>query len=117
MTLSPVLHPATGTWTLGEIRDHKARPLTRDEIEAHIAEYESLKRLRVPGEELHSELDARVPSANCSCHLHPPCSDCVEWASARIALDDWSNAVKAVQTAELKSISTGASAPSSPSPA
>lgn len=20
-----------------------------------------------------------VPEANCSCHLHPPCGDCVEW--------------------------------------
>ena len=27
------------------------------------------------------------PDANCSCHISPPCSDCVEYAGLRAALD------------------------------
>lgn len=28
-----------------------------------------------------------VPEANCSCHLNPPCGDCVEWSFAREVLE------------------------------
>lgn len=27
------------------------------------------------------------PDANCSCHIRPPCSDCVNYAALREALD------------------------------
>ena len=43
MTLSPVLHIASGQWMLGQIENHAARPLTRDEIEAHIKEFDEVK--------------------------------------------------------------------------
>jgi hypothetical protein len=34
--LSPIFHPASGLWLLGKIEEHTAKPLSREEIEAHI---------------------------------------------------------------------------------
>lgn len=42
--LSPVLHAASGYWFLGKIENHVARPLTEEEISAHIKEYDVLRK-------------------------------------------------------------------------
>ena len=43
--LSPILHPASQTWMLGKIESHVAKPMTLDEIEAHILDYDRLRKL------------------------------------------------------------------------
>lgn len=53
-----------------------------------------IKTLQTWGEELYSELDAKVPPKNCSCHISPPCNDCVEWGNTRITLESWRDATK-----------------------
>jgi hypothetical protein len=40
-----------------------------------------------------------VPDANCSCHLSPPCNDCVEWSRLREALETISSIRKAAKAA------------------
>lgn len=45
MNLSPILHPASQTWMVGKIEKHTAKPLTHDEVEAHIAEFNRLQKL------------------------------------------------------------------------
>lgn len=42
--LSPILHPSLGLWMLGKIEGHLAEPLTREEIEAHLARFGQLER-------------------------------------------------------------------------
>lgn len=48
--LAPILHPASGLWMLGKIEDHVAKPLTREEIEHHIAENNRLRARSLPDE-------------------------------------------------------------------
>ena len=50
-----------------------------------------VRRLEAWGDRLE-ELLGDPPSANCSCHISPPCNDCVEWAAIREAKAEWSNA-------------------------
>jgi hypothetical protein len=40
--LSAILHPASGTWMLGKIENHSAKPMSREEVEAHIMEHNRL---------------------------------------------------------------------------
>lgn len=40
MNLQPVLHVASRQWMLGVIENHVARPLTKEEIDAHIKDHE-----------------------------------------------------------------------------
>lgn len=35
---------------------------------------------------LYESLKTLVPKANCSCHINPPCGDCVEYSEARESL-------------------------------
>jgi hypothetical protein len=51
MMLSPILHAASGLWMLGKIENHVAKPLSREEIDSHIAEYERLRKARSAGAE------------------------------------------------------------------
>lgn len=57
--LSPVLNVGTGTWHIGKIVGHVAKPLTREEIEALCAE---VTRLREQ-EELHTMHLAAISTA------------------------------------------------------
>lgn len=41
--LSMVLHVGTGTWSLGYVENHSARPMTKEELEAHIKEFNENK--------------------------------------------------------------------------
>ena len=52
---------------------------------------ERVKRLEAWGDRLE-ELLGDPPRANCSCHISPPCSDCVEWAAIREAKAEWNQA-------------------------
>ncbi len=38
-------------------------------------------------EDLAEQLEAFIPERNCSCHLSPPCNDCVDHGYARELLD------------------------------
>jgi hypothetical protein len=44
-------------------------------------------------EQLVEAIDA-PPAANCSCHIAPPCGDCVEWSALREALADAKTALQ-----------------------
>ena len=52
--------------------------------EARVRELED--RLRFLIENVQESL--AIPDPACSCHVAPPCGDCVEWAGMRTALDD-----------------------------
>jgi len=52
---------------------------------------ERVKRLEAWGDRLE-ELLGDPPDANCSCHISPPCNDCVEWAAIREAKTEWNQA-------------------------
>lgn len=53
-----------------------------------VAELEQLNtQLRCVGDELYDLVQA--PEPNCSCHLSPPCNDCVEHGGAREIKDKW----------------------------
>ena len=52
---------------------------------------ERIKRLEEAGDRLE-ELLGDPPNANCSCHISPPCNDCVEWAAIREAKTEWNQA-------------------------
>lgn len=41
--LAPILQAASGRWLLGKIEDHTSKPLSLEEIEAHLAEHERIK--------------------------------------------------------------------------
>ena len=49
-----------------------------------------LDRLLIWGDELDALADA--PDKNCSCHLCPPCNDCVEFGGIREAKEGWKHA-------------------------
>lgn len=40
------------------------------------------------------EVVEEPPERNCSCHISPPCSDCVEWSGLREALSEARTAMK-----------------------
>ena len=48
---------------------------------------EALETLEVRGDQMNDEL--YPPDSNCSCHISPPCNDCVDWSSMRMAKRDW----------------------------
>ena len=52
---------------------------------------ERVERLEAWGDRLE-ELLGDPPDANCSCHISPPCNDCVEWAAIREAKTEWNQA-------------------------
>ena len=43
--------------------------------------------------------EIHVPDRNCSCHISPPCNDCVNHSSARAALEDAHDAIAALDKA------------------
>ncbi len=45
----------------------------------------SIQSLRAALEDL-MEVSDLAPEKNCSCHLSPPCNDCVEWSGLRDAI-------------------------------
>jgi len=51
---------------------------------------EALDTLEVRGDQMNDEL--YPPDSNCSCHISPPCNDCTDWASVRLAKRDWEEA-------------------------
>jgi hypothetical protein len=63
--LSPILHPASGVWTVGYIRNHTAKPMSREEIEAHIKEVAALRadKARLDWLEEHCEVMASTACA------------------------------------------------------
>lgn len=73
----------------------------KDEIQAEIARMQA---------ELRSQLDRVTwalehllergiapPDRNCSCHISPPCNDCVEWSGLREAVEHAESALAAVR--------------------
>jgi len=50
----------------------------------------ALDTLEVRGDQMNDEL--YPPDSNCSCHISPPCNDCTDWASVRLAKRDWEEA-------------------------
>jgi hypothetical protein len=54
------------------------------------------ERLQAALEQLLDNVD-EPPEGNCSCHLSPPCSDCVDCSALRNALSDARSAIAAMQ--------------------
>lgn len=48
--------------------------------------------------ELMLELVPEPPEANCSCHLSPPCNDCIEYGGEREAFESAKDAIAAVKS-------------------
>ena len=55
---------------------------------------DQVSRLKAWGDALE-DLAPQPPDRNCSCHLHPPCSDCVDWGEIREAKENWREAKEA----------------------
>lgn len=55
--LSPILHPASGLWLLGRIENHTAKPMSREEIESHIAEHNRLRTALAEAEKHNREIN------------------------------------------------------------
>jgi hypothetical protein len=51
-------------------------------------------------EELLEQLEV-PPDRNCSCHLHPPCSDCVDWSHLRETRTNAKDVIKHLQAHQL----------------
>ena len=51
---------------------------------------EALDSLEVWGDELSANVNP--PSRNCSCHINPPCNDCVDFTGQREAKQGWEDA-------------------------
>ena len=51
----------------------------------HEAEIDSLKAELALAKELLDRWynDSDIPDSNCSCHISPPCGDCVNWGGLR----------------------------------
>lgn len=65
-----------------------ANMLSYEEVEAKVKRLvEALDTLEVRGDQMNDEL--YPPDSNCSCHISPPCNDCVDWSSMRMAKRDW----------------------------
>lgn len=68
-----------------------ANMLSHEELEAKVKRLvEALDTLEVRGDQMNDEL--YPPDSNCSCHISPPCNDCVDWSSMRMAKRDWEEA-------------------------
>lgn len=52
-----------------------------------------IHRLIVWGNELNDYV-ADPPERNCSCHICPPCCDCVDWADLREIKENWKEATE-----------------------
>lgn len=59
----------------------------RDELKRQLAECKGLLSNLM-------EVVEEPPESNCSCHISPPCSDCVEWSGLREALSEARTAIK-----------------------
>lgn len=44
------------------------------------------------------EMVERPPERNCSCHISPPCGDCVDWSGLRTAIADAESALSSTTT-------------------
>lgn len=42
-----------------------------------------------------------VPDPNCSCHLNPPCNDCVDYSHMRAEIERAKEMIKQLQTYNL----------------
>jgi hypothetical protein len=49
----------------------------------------TIETLKLISSELSEALSNLVPERNCSCHLNPPCSQCVEFGQAFFALKQY----------------------------
>ena len=56
-------------------------------LEKQLAEYKGLLSNLM-------EVVEEPPESNCSCHISPPCSDCIEWSGLREALSEARTAMK-----------------------
>jgi hypothetical protein len=52
-------------------------------------------------QELSTYLRAHIPDRNCSCHLSPPCSDCIDYGAQRSLASDAEDLVRKLKAAEL----------------
>lgn len=41
--------------------------------------------------------NVHIPDRQCSCHICPPCSDCIEYGALRQAVDDAKQAMKSIK--------------------
>lgn len=55
---------------------------------------QKLQSLENAGESLSDILKEQVPPDNCSCHISPPCSNCVEFRHIRKALTEWNDVLQ-----------------------
>ena len=66
---------------------------------ARIAELEAeCARLRAYAENMLNMSDGIAPERNCSCHIMPPCGDCVDWAGFREASTELKAALRGKET-------------------
>lgn len=59
-----------------------------------VMDLDAVERLIAAGDALRAELNP--PDKNCSCHISPPCNNCVEFESQRMAISDWDEAKAAL---------------------
>lgn len=87
--LLAVLHADGGHYQY----EHGTEKAVEDSITKH---YERVKQLAEYKELLSNlmEVVEEPPESNCSCHISPPCSDCVEWSGLREALSEARTAMK-----------------------
>ena len=50
---------------------------------------ERIELLQEIGSGLCELLEGQTPNANCSCHISPPCNDCVDHAGTRELIEHW----------------------------
>ena len=94
---------------LADARESNGRIVKRAEaIRCELVEMEKQRdeitkqrdSLAAHAEELMNEIGSLIPDANCSCHLHPPCSDCVEFGGIRYILEEFTAAIAACERKE-----------------
>lgn len=69
---------------------------TRDDNHSMMLEIDGLRKARdklLAALELFMERVDEPPESNCSCHLFPPCNDCVEYSGLREAFSDAHDAI------------------------
>lgn len=78
MKLAPIFY-MNQSWSLGDLSNHSAKPLSLDQLEAHIKDFEDIKRKLALAEarvkELEAELDAAISSVvmiRCTKHVGVP---------------------------------------------
>jgi len=74
----------SGEWVVGV-------PFARNLERELAAANERIRRLIVWGNELNDYV-SDPPDRNCSCHICPPCCDCVDWAGLREIKQNWKEA-------------------------